>query len=131
MKPKFLGELVIQEYHPYEWLLYRELEYITVTRGREEIIKAEIGFRTDLASIPRILHSLIPQNGRHRKPAVIHDKLYRTAGLHDYTRAQADAIFLEAMLLVGVPRYRAYLMYSGVRAGGWITWKKALEANNV
>ena len=129
MKPEFLANLVIQEDAPYTWLLYHELPYVTFVRGKPEVVTAEAGFRTDLASIPRILRSLIPQNGRHRRPAVIHDKLYRLAGLNGWTRAEADKAFKEAMTVTGVPSYRKHIMYAGVRAGGWITWKKNLEIN--
>ena len=77
------------------------------------------GFITDLASIPRILHSLIPVNGRHSPAAIVHDYLYATQRC---TRKQADETFLWAMESLGVNAVRRYAMYAGVRAFGWLVW---------
>lgn len=40
----------------------------------------------------------------------------------DRSRAEADGIFLEGMGLLGVSRWKKYLMYAGVRAFGWLGW---------
>lgn len=47
--------------------------------------------------------------------AVIHDHLYATAQL---SRAAADRVFYDALRASGVARWRAWLMYAGVRLGG-------------
>ena len=73
------------------------------------------GFKTDLASIPRWVPELLVQrNGRHRKAAIVHDFMCRTWMLD--ARPLADRIFLEAMAVDGVPRWRRYIMYAAVRA---------------
>lgn len=83
------------------------------------------GFVTDLASIPRVLRLFIQVNGRHSDAAIIHDWLYYKRG-HigpwTLTRKQCDDIFLEAMLESGVPKWKAWTMWSGVRVGGWAAW---------
>lgn len=80
----------------------------------------EAGFMTDLASIPRIVQSLVPKIAHHLQPAVVHDWLYEyDQGL---TRAQADLMFLEGMRDEGVGRIRRNLMYQGVRVGGAYAW---------
>lgn len=85
-------------------------------------------FRTDLASIPRLLRWLIPQIGRHIQAAIVHDLLYRWPSVRQgLTRAQVDKMFLDAMEFLGVPLWKRQLMYAGVRAGGWASWKKPLE----
>lgn len=129
MKPEFTSTLVIQEYRPYEWLLFKPLQYWTMVNGKQELIEVEAGFRTDLASIPKLFRSLIPQNGRHRKPAVVHDYLYRRAGFHGWDRKTCDKIFLEGMIVEGVPRWRRQVMYRAVRAGGGLIWKENLKRN--
>ena len=43
----------------------------------------------------------------------------RTSG---YTRAEADAVFLEAMKVVGIPAWRRTVMYRAVRMGGGGGW---------
>ncbi len=129
MKPEFMQDLIVQAYKPYEWLLFQRLQYWTLIRGKPELLEVPAGFRTDLASIPRLARSLIPQNGRHRRAAVVHDYIYREAGRHTWTRKEADKCFLEAMKVDGVPKLRALTMYSAVRIGGWRTWNKNLELN--
>lgn len=47
--------------------------------------------------------------------ATIHDRLYATAEL---SRKAADAVFLNALRASGVARWRAWLMWAGVRLGG-------------
>ena len=100
------------------WYLVNDLIYQT-TSG--EVITVPSGFDTDLASIPQIFHSIIPVNGRHRSPAIIHDYLYV---IQDRSRSEADAIFLEAMESVGVRWTQRYAMYWAVRLGGLLPWNK-------
>lgn len=99
------------------WMLVRPLRYST-RAGDEIVIPA--GFRTDLASIPRAFHWLIPVNGRHRAAAILHDYLFVVQTL---TRAETDALFLEAMTDSGVSWAQRSAMYAAVRAGGWPAWR--------
>lgn len=48
-------------------------------------------------------------------PAVIHDYLYGTATL---SRRECDEVFYNALRASGVARWRAWLMWAGVRIGG-------------
>lgn len=79
------------------------------------------GFRTDLASIPWYLRWLpgFSPTGLHRLAAILHDYLYT---VQDRTRAEADALFLEAMEACGVGPVLRKSLYAGVRIGGWLTW---------
>lgn len=101
-----------------EWILETPLYY--VTRAGEGLVVPP-GFETDLASIPRILHAMIPVNGRHRAAAILHDWLYET---QLRSRAESDRLFLEAMADSGVRWTQRQVMYAGVRLGGWIAWSK-------
>ncbi|WP_137971853.1 DUF1353 domain-containing protein [Pseudomonas sp. F(2018)] len=47
--------------------------------------------------------------------ATIHDRLYATAEL---SRKVADAVFFNALRASGLARWRAWLMWAGVRLGG-------------
>lgn len=89
-------------------------------------VTVEAGFTTDFASIPRVLWSLVgaPADGKYRKAAVVHDKLYRTPGLA--TRPQADSVFLEAMEACGVGWFARHTIYAGVRVGGSTSYKGGL-----
>ena len=105
-----------------EWKLFAELRYQTRTG---QTLTIPHGFITDLASIPRVFHSLIPVNGKHRAAAIVHDYLYVTQIM---TRAESDRIFLEAMEDLGVRWNQRWAMYSAVRVGGWLPWRKNTRA---
>ena len=77
------------------------------------------GFLTDLASVPRLPVIYLLTGATGDEPAVIHDFLYTTKPC---TRAQADAVFYEAAIACGMPRWRAWLMWAGIRAGGASHW---------
>ena len=77
------------------------------------------GFRTDLASVPRILWCLIPPFGRYSQAAVIHDYLYH---FQEGTKKVADEIFYELMLRYGTYKWKAKIMYLAVRLFGGGAW---------
>ena len=104
--------------HPEEWVLFQPLKYVTES-GMKLIVPD--GFVTDLASIPRILYSVIPVNGLHRSAAILHDYLYES---QTYGRRKCDDLFLEAMKSSGVRYTQRMAMYIGVRIGGWVPWNK-------
>lgn len=81
----------------------------------------EAGFQTDYASTPRLLWQVLPPTGRYTKAAVIHDWLYTHQGV---TRAEADAVFYEAMEHLGVHWLTRRVMWAGVRLGGWVPWRR-------
>lgn len=82
-------------------------------------ITAHRGFDTDGASIPRFAWSLMdPIEGDWFRPAVIHDWLYSPYN-EDFSRAECDDIFLEAMFNDGVPWLTRETIYRSVRLFGW------------
>ena len=74
---------------------------------------------TDFASVPQFLWFWLPYWGKYGKAAVLHDYLY---GSHEVERSIADAIFYEAMLVGGTKKWKARLMYWGVRLFGRMAW---------
>lgn len=107
-------------------VLRQPFAFISPTLGR---IVVEAGFDTDYASVPRLFWSLYPPDGSYTPAAVIHDALYfyqcAPAGNPRWiTRAEADRVFLEAMTALGVPALRRRLLYTAVRAGGWLAWRR-------
>ncbi len=80
-----------------------------------QVITVPAGTITDLASVPRILWSVFPPHGRWAKAAIVHDYLYDNA---IGTKAWADAVFNEAMGVLGVPLWRRKLMFWAVRCFG-------------
>lgn len=96
------------------------LELPVVWETPEEIIVIPPGFRTDLASIPRLLQAIVPVNDKHREAAILHDYLFV---VQDRPREQVDALFLLAMAASGVRTTQRVAMYLAVRIGGWLPWQ--------
>jgi len=102
--------------------LVEPVTYLTKRIGggsRLYTIKVPAGFKTDLASIPRLLPLAL-----HRNPvaaaAIVHDWLYSTKDmLNDLPRKKADLIFRDAMRDNGVGRLTAATYYRFVRVFGW------------
>ena len=125
----FIGNLDTRVYEPGEFVLLQPFGYRTRIGGlstytdvpKHHAIIVPRGFITDFASIPRIFRWAINPNGASRWAAVIHDFGYCSQIM---TRAQYDAIFLEALEVSGVGWAQRHAMYAAVRAGGWIYWNK-------
>ena len=100
-----------------EWQLLAPLVYQV---SAVETYTVPAGFRTDLASIPRIFFLTTPPIGAYDQAAVLHDWLYNTQAI---SRAQADGIFRQAMMTSGVGWYTRTKMYVAVRIFGAPIWK--------
>jgi len=129
-----------------KWRLLAPLSFLDPVQGR---LTLPAGFATDLASIRAVrsvavvglllaaLLQLLPWGwlphavalvgllalvlyavvtGYGHAAAALHDGLYRAAVL---SRWQCDAVFYRALRAEGVARWRAGLMWVGVRLGGW------------
>jgi len=118
----FRSDPILRPFGDTEWKLETPLVYET---RQGETIVVPPGFITDLASIPRLLHWLIPVNGRHRSAAIVHDYLFV---IQDRERSEVDRIFLDAMEDCGVRWSQRQAMYRAVRLGGWIPWNKNTKA---
>ena len=101
--------------------VYLSFDYHIGSEDSEEYVRVPEGFVTDLASIPWFARWLIPKVDRHCQAAVVHDFLYHS---QQFSRAKSDAIFLEAMEVLGVAKWKRLIMYKAVRLGGWAVWKK-------
>ena len=98
--------------------LVEPLVYVAESGERIEI---PAGFLTDYASIPKMFRNIYEPSGPARFPAILHDFLYQRRGYGIYykTRAETDALFLEAMRLVGVDFVQRTTIYNAVRLFGW------------
>lgn len=107
--------------------VYIAFDYHVGHEDSEEIISVFKGFKTDLASIPWFVRWLISKVGKHAQGAVVHDLLYNKRGvmpLKTYTRKECDLIFLEAMIVLEVSKWKRMIIYQAVRRFGWIAWRK-------
>jgi hypothetical protein len=87
-----------------------------VYRGRRDTFVVPAGFRTDFASVPRVVVWLIPSFGRYTPAAVLHDWLV-TTGLDTgaVSSRDADGLFRRVLRELEVPPVRRWLMWCGVR----------------
>lgn len=107
----------------YKFQLLADFAFYTLSKNtvviagewRGAIVLVPAGFITDLASVPRALWSVFPPHGKYAKAAILHDYLYEHA---INTKRYADNIFLEAMEVLGVPKWRRLAMYWAVRLFG-------------
>lgn len=144
--PLFLNPLRLELLGRNEWRLLAPFAFNDPTHGRLELTP---GLVTDLASIRTVravavvglllawLLQALPWAwmaqasalvgllalalyaavaGYGHAAAALHDALYRAAML---PRRQADAVFYRALRAEGIARWRAWLMWAGVRLGGW------------
>ena len=81
------------------------------------MIEVPAGTETDGASVPRAFRAIFDPFGEYFGAAVIHDFLYSPANC-EFTRAEADLIFKEAMYNIGVVWYRREVIYQAVRIFG-------------
>lgn len=123
MTASFAASLELEYIDGHNWLLTAAFTYLTDV-GHIGAVHVPAGFVTDFASVPKVLWNLLPPTGSYGKAAVIHDFLYRTDGAA--TRAEADAILLEAMAALGVGWWTRRTIYYGVRIGGHWSYKGGL-----
>lgn len=117
-----------------EWRLLRGFVYFTdCVRGISESmetrcctrINVDEGFITDFASIPRIFWSVIGHPaGKYAQAAVLHDYMYKTG---EFSRSRADFIFRESMQVLGVSRFKTWVLWAGVRIGGFLAYHERGE----
>jgi len=89
------------------------------------------GFKTDLASIPRILWAIYPPFGKYTNASIIHDFLYSylkkqieiksncvSNSLNDIDKKFADLVFFKKMKIENVNKFTRYLFYLIVKFFG-------------
>lgn len=100
-----------------QWILTAPLIYRSDVAMETFIVPA--GFQTDLASVPRLPIVYELTGDTSDEAAVVHDFLYST---HKVERKMADAVLREASAVTGVPAWRRWMMWAGVRCFGWSHW---------
>lgn len=117
----FLTRLRFEDDGGFPFRLINPLVYSSTRYGT---ISVPFGFRTDLASIPRLLWGVLPPIGRYDAAAVVHDYLYLTMR---GSRKEADDILFEAMRVSNSHWLTCWAVYIGVRLGGWMPWNHYRE----
>ncbi len=82
----------------------------------DRILTVPAGYITDQASIPSfILPIIVSRTGDISMAAVPHDYGYTDLDHGDWKKSEVDMLFRDAMIEAGVPRWRAYIAWAGVR----------------
>src|SRR3954463_4586398 len=108
------GSLTVSRVDAYGWALVDPLVY----QGRWQRFVVPAGFRTDFATVPRVVTWLIPRFGAYTLAAILHDWLC-TEGIRSrgVSSREGDGIFRRVMRESGFPVLRRWLMWAGVRWG--------------
>lgn len=103
------------------WRILKGFKFYLGDLSEEKWVLVPAGYLTDGATLPRLFWSLLPPWGSYGQAAVVHDILceHLSITVHgieaQISRAQADKAFKEAMIVLGVPRWKRNLMYIAVR----------------
>ena len=104
-----------------KYCLIQPLHYQIGFYGSDLIVTVPDGFLTDLASVPRLFWIVVPPYSPDTAAAaVLHDYLCEWNG-EMFSKIVADAVFYEALRVLGVPAWRAVMMYCAVRL--WHVWR--------
>lgn len=96
-----------------EWVVTRDFTFY-VDGTKYTVPK---GFKTNLASTPRVLWPLFPPSGIYTEASVAHDWLYHTEVI---PFNKADKVYQEICELCGTSKVRSKSMYLGLRSFGWL-----------
>lgn len=118
---EFTKPLILKKLKGRMWEVAVGFHYYVGEEGSKDYVYVPTGFRTDLASIPRIFWVVLPSDGTYSQSAVLHDRLYYT---QERSRKNSDDIFLESMEVLGVSWWRRKVIHRAVRMFGWACWSK-------
>jgi hypothetical protein len=111
-------DLTVRRVDARTWAIVDPLVY----RGEQHRFVVPAGFRTDFATVPRLVAWLVPRYGVYTMAAILHDWLC-TEGIRSgvVTSREADGLFRRVMRESGVPVLRRWLMWCGVRWGALVS----------
>jgi hypothetical protein len=105
------------------WRLLSAFSYLDPDCGP---IDVPAGFETDFASVPRLPLTYALLGAYGHAAAVLHDHIYTTGAL---PRLDADRVFRNALRSSGIARWRAWIMWAGVRAGGASRYSRSASSS--
>jgi len=102
------------------WRIVRPLVYQSDVLGKTIVV--ESGFLTDYASVPRVPLAYLLFGDTSHKAAVLHDWLFHHHEMCD--EPTANLVLLEASKVEGIPTWRRFGIYLGVKIGGRSSWEE-------
>jgi hypothetical protein len=115
----FTNPLVIEELRPEMWQISEDFEFhvgYKNSRVRVHVAKGEV---TDLGSVPWYLRWAVKKRGKWDQANAMHDQLYAEKAV---PRIVSDILWLQAMEVLGEPRFSRWVAFLGVRCFGWYRW---------
>jgi hypothetical protein len=108
------------------WQLALGFTYLVGSEGApSDWIYVPNGFEFDGASVPIPFRGILPMaHSSYLQAAALHDWMI---GNPSYSDAYADRVFLEALLVLDMPRPWAWAMYAAVRLGSLIRALKSKD----
>lgn len=112
------------------WKVIKSFTYYIGDGSSNEWFLIPKEFKTDGATVPRMLWSFVPPWGRYGPAVIVHDYLCdgglisTKKGQRVASRKEADQIFLEAMKALKVGRIKRTCMYWGVRLAAIVSRTK-------
>lgn len=100
----------------------RPFIYYIGEEDSDDCVIVPLGYQTDFCSTPRFLWFIIPPDGQYAAASVVHDICYQK---HLFSQKKSDEVFLEAMQVLGVSKWKRLAMFYGLRLFGFISYKKA------
>lgn len=120
----FPDKLQLEHVSGRNWKVIIDFRYQWTRKDR--LITVPAGYITDQASIPKfVLPAIVNDTGDISMAAVPHDFGYTS--LNDtWTKTDVDLMFRDAMIEAGMPKWRAYIAWLGVRSniGKSLSWNK-------
>ena len=116
-----------------DWILAEDCCYAALDGC---VITAKRGFRSDLASIPRLFWAIIASFELSLLAPIMHDLIYRSGGRvilphgevtptgRIFERKEADDLFLELMTRAKVSYWKRNVAYLAVRGFGQSSWQE-------
>jgi hypothetical protein len=114
------------------WITQADYLVRVPVEGELVEILVPLGFRFDIASVPRVAWSIIAPFELSLAAPLAHDFLYERNGRLDgrekpLTRKESDDAFLYLMRREGIPELRARIAHAAVRVGGGRAWRRYLR----
>ena len=92
--------------------LYRLCKPLVYIDKNDDIYVVEKGFITDLATIPKRLHFILPPDGDYEESAILHDWMLKNG----YSRSRSSSIFFESMISDNIVLHEAVILYLGTKS---------------
>jgi hypothetical protein len=121
--------------HDY-WRVTQAFRYYFDDPTLQTYVEVPVNYMSDGASVPRPFWDLLPPQGSYGQAAVLHDYLcehltqVKNGQTVTITRKQADVAFKDAMVALGVPRWKRNVMFIAVAVYAWVCNIKGVEIDS-